>query len=270
VRDKTIAMSDTPLLWSSTVRTDKGCVRSLNEDSVLDCPELGLWVVADGMGGHEAGDYASQQIVKNLSWARQSPTLDGLARDVNALLQRVNTDLMFKAAESSPPRTIGSTVVALLASGAQFICLWAGDSRIYRFRSGRLEQVTRDHSLVQQLVDAGVISAEEADEHPQANVITRAVGAADELDVEAVSGAVEPWDIFLLCSDGLTKMMTDAEIAHSLSQMNIVAAANELLEMTLARGARDNVSLILVQAAPTGDAMIIDDDDTIENMATDE
>jgi serine/threonine protein phosphatase PrpC len=168
---------------------------------------------------------------------------DGVAK----ALTDANAELVRLSAERG---TMGSTVVSLLAHDGHYACLWAGDSRAYLYRAGALKRLTRDHSVVQEMVDAGALSEDHARAHPRSNVITRAVGARDSLDVESVFGAAQAGDRFLLCSDGLTGVVTDREIAEAMIRAPLEAAAERLLDQALARGAPDNVTLIMVAAEP--------------------
>jgi serine/threonine protein phosphatase PrpC len=145
-------------------------------------------------------------------------------------------------------RTIGSTVVLIAADERSFSCLWAGDSRAYLARAGVLTQLTRDHSLVQQLVDSGDLDSSTAVNHPNANIITRAVGAADELVIDSAEGEVQAGDVFLLASDGLTRLLGDAEILQELEARDLEAAADRLIDTCLDRKAPDNVTFIIVKA----------------------
>jgi serine/threonine protein phosphatase PrpC len=230
-------------------RTHVGLRRKINEDALLARPDLGLWVVADGMGGHEAGEVASGMIVDALARLPAADTAERLAEGAISALDRVNGELIALAQVGPQPKTIGSTVVGLAAAGSAYTCFWAGDSRAYRVRDGCITQITRDHSLVQGLVDAGMLSAAEAESHPEANVITRAVGAASSLKVDTVRGDIGPGDLFLLASDGLTKIVAEQEIAEFLSAGSLEDSATRLLDTVLDRGAPDNVSLIIVRPA---------------------
>jgi protein phosphatase/serine/threonine-protein phosphatase Stp1 len=138
---------------------------------------------------------------------------------------------------------MATTLVALLARGGHYACLWAGDSRAYLLRDGKLMRLTRDHSLVQELVDQGLLAADQAESHPQANIITRAVGAQGELELDKISARIAPGDLFLLCSDGLFKALEEAEIASLLASGK---GPEALLAAALARGARDNVTALAV------------------------
>jgi serine/threonine protein phosphatase PrpC len=230
-------------------RTDVGLRRKMNEDSILVRTERGLWAVADGMGGHEAGDVASAMVAEAL---QRLPIVYGLERLVDAAideLRQVNQRLIELARSGAHQRTIGTTVVALAIADGHFHCFWAGDSRAYRVRDGAIRRISRDHSLVQDLVDAGMLAADEAERHVNANVITRAVGVAEELEVDSSTGDALPGDVFLLASDGLTRLVDDQEILAQLATKTPDDAADTLLEMVLARGAPDNVSLIIIRIA---------------------
>ena len=233
----------------TVTRSHVGCRRKVNEDSVLARPDLGLWSVADGMGGHAAGDLASRLVVEGLAAAPPGLPLAEGAEAARQRIKAVNANLLAIGRDGPEHKTIGSTVTALLIDRDRFACLWAGDSRIYLARGGVLQQLTRDHSLVQQLVDLGEITPEEARNHPNGNVITRAVGSSDRLDVDMVQGEVRPGDAFLLASDGLTRLAGDEEMLAVLEAEVLEAAADELLELCLKRGAPDNVSFVMVRAA---------------------
>ena len=230
----------------SVSRTHVGLRRKVNEDSVLARDDCGLWVVADGMGGHEAGDVASSRVTQALNGITQRAGLDALVDDAIATLKQVNQDLITLAG-ANDQRSIGTTVVGLAIADGQFRCFWAGDSRAYRVRDGHIVQLTRDHSMVQDLVDAGMLQPEEAADHPNSNIITRAVGVAQELRVDIVSGDAMAGDQFLLASDGLTRMVGDQELAVQMTSMPAAAAAERLVETVLERGAPDNVSLIIAR-----------------------
>jgi serine/threonine protein phosphatase PrpC len=241
-------------------------VRPINEDACLVLPELGLWVVADGMGGHEAGDIASQMIVETLQQVPPPAGWPDFLESVRERLREVNRRLREESARRYQHRTIGSTVVVLLAHDDQCACLWVGDSRIYRLRDGRLEQLTRDHSHVQELVDQGLIAPEEAHRHPLANVITRAVGSAEELRIDQVIHPLMAGDLFLLCSDGLNKTVSDEEIARLLvhSDHNCQEAVKAFIHLALMRDASDNVTTVVVDIRETLDAPAEDAEETAE------
>ena len=228
-------------------RTHPGLKRKVNEDSILVRTERGLWAVADGMGGHEAGDVASSSVVEALSIVPPNANLERFVNDATTALHNVNRQLIQLARQGTHPRTIGSTVVSLVIAGDQFACMWAGDSRAYRIREGEIAQVTRDHSLVQDLIDAGMLSPAEAEGHPNANVVTRAIGATEELNVDVSAGETREGDLFILASDGLTRVVNDDLIYGELTSKPLEQAADRLVEMVLERGAPDNVSFVIVR-----------------------
>ena len=247
-------MTSSPrVVYESAARTHVGSVRRLNEDNFCERLDIGLWAVADGMGGHQAGEVASGLIVEALGQVDDTSSGYAFLDDVRDSILRVNRTLIARAAVMAPGSVIGSTVVALLAFGGHYACLWAGDSRGYLFRDGRLEQITRDHSRLQELLDSGSLSRAEAKSYTRSNVITRAVGVTDRLALDMQQGPVEPGDIFLLCSDGLTGMLDDREIAALLQDPSLDAAADALIARTLERGARDNVTVVLTRASPNPD-----------------
>lgn len=228
-------------------RTHPGLKRKVNEDSVLVRSERGLWAVADGMGGHEAGDVASASVVDALALVSPHPLIDQFVADAIAALKAVNRQLIALARSEARPRTIGTTVVGLAIADGRFGCFWAGDSRAYRIRQGEIAQLSRDHSLVQELMDAGMLGQLEAEHHPNANVVTRAVGAAEELRVDTSAGDARPGDLFLLASDGLTRVVDDDELYAELASAELEPAADALLDTVLSRGAPDNVSFVIVR-----------------------
>src|SRR5271155_937248 len=232
----------------SAARTHVGTVRQRNEDAVLERAEIGLWAVADGAGGHERGDYASSRIIAAL---REVDAMSGLSlvEEVKGSLAEVNGELRARAATIGPNALIGSTVVVLLIWDNQCCCLWAGDSRLYRMRAGQLRQLTRDQSHVQDLVNRGEILPEAAATHPMANIVTNLIGAFEQLALEERHDRLEPGDILLLCSDGLSSALTDAEMNHILTGSPLAATADRLIERALDQGARDNVSAVVVEYA---------------------
>jgi serine/threonine protein phosphatase PrpC len=249
VRSRTIAELTGGLSVAGYAATHVGLVRRVNEDAVLDRSAIGLWAVADGVGGGYAGERASGLIVASLEKLPAPVDATGFVEDVRRSLDEVNRQLRMEAAASGDDRVIASTVVCLLQFARWYCCLWAGDSRLYRLKAGNLEQLTRDHSEVQSLLDYGLITVEEARQHPQANAITRAVGADDLLQLQTVEGEIEPGDAFLLCTDGLTKVVEDWEIRIALSILAAPEAVRSLIETTLQRGAPDNVSVAVIRIA---------------------
>jgi serine/threonine protein phosphatase PrpC len=222
-----------------------GLVRSENEDSLMSRPESGLWAVADGMGGHANGRWASEQVAAGLLRTALAGNLDADCEAIADTLADINANII--EAANAADSTIGTTVVALSISGHRFACLWAGDSRIYRLRGGTLQQLTRDHSHVEDLVRAGILTPEQAEDHPMANVITRAVGVTPELALDVIEDDIIGSDSFLLCSDGLTKCLNDGEIAAIAAAHPPAEACQALVVAVLGRGAPDNVSIVIVR-----------------------
>jgi serine/threonine protein phosphatase PrpC len=230
--------------------THVGLVRRRNEDAFLDRPDLGLWTVADGMGGHEAGDVASAAIIDALGRIAPPADLSGFVELVRDALLEVDRALRERAATLGPGVVIGSTSVSLLARGAAFAGVWAGDSRLYRLRDSIVAQLTTDHSRVQELIDRGLLREEDAEHHPAAHIVTQAVGAG-QLEFGVVEGDLGADDTFLLCSDGLSRVVRPMEIARALAAAPR-HAATELLDLVLARGAPDNVTIVVVRPQLAG------------------
>lgn len=230
---------------ASSAATHPGAVRTRNEDNLVERPDLGLWAVADGAGGHGSGDVASTAIAEALSAIPPGLTAAEMLAQVRLRLSAVHAGLQAKAEERGTGGIIASTVVVLLVRGDYFAALWAGDSRIYLLRDGHLLRLTRDHSLVQELVDSGEIRAEDAESHPRANVITRAVGAGGELELDKVADRMQPGDRYMLCSDGVFKELPEARIATLIAQG---AKAGDLVRLAVEAGGRDNVSVVLIEA----------------------
>jgi len=231
----------------SAARTHAGTVRRRNEDAVLERVEIGLWAVADGAGGHQRGDYASSRIIAALRHVNPALSGPSLVEEVKGSLAEVNHEVRAKAATIGSNALIGSTVAVLLIWDDQSCCLWAGDSRLYRMRAGRLHQLSRDQSHVQDLVDRGEILPEAAATHPMSNIVTNLIGAFDRLVLEERRDRLQPGDILLLCSDGLSSALTDAEIVGILTGSALPAAADRLIQRALDQGARDNVSAVVVE-----------------------
>jgi protein phosphatase len=226
--------------------THKGCVRDRNEDRFLLEPVSGVWLVADGMGGHDAGEVASATIVEHLAAM-------GAARSAPDLLARFE-DRMTRAhsqirslSQARGGAIMGSTVAALLAFDGQYACLWSGDSRVYLIRRGMITQLSRDHSEVQELLDRGVINSAEAQTWPRRNVITRAIGVSEDVEIDATQGEALPGDIFVLNTDGLTAHVSDDEIHSGAMGRTAQQTCEHLLDLVLSRGATDNVTVVVVK-----------------------
>jgi protein phosphatase len=245
---------DSELCWTCAARTDIGPVRSRNEDAYIAQPGRGLWAVADGMGGHAFGDLASSTVVDALASVPLPGTLAGCIDAARGRLDQVNQSLRAEARARHVP-VIGSTVAALLACGHEAACLWAGDSRIYLLRQGRLQQLTRDHSQYEALRASGVDMATVA---ANPNMITRAIGAADMIEFDVATLPARDGDIFLLCSDGLSTPVAEQAIAAALAPGDCFHAARELVALALANGGRDNITAIVVRVDDmSGDKTVI-------------
>lgn len=228
--------------------TDKGRVRGHNEDAFLDAPAQNLWVVADGMGGHTAGDVASKMIVDRLAGVKPPADPASFLDAVEQELYAVNEELRKHAAQRNVS-LIGATVVTLLASKDYLMCGWAGDSRAYRYQGGQLQQISRDHSTVQEMLDTGQFTAQQLQQtKPSGNTITRAVGGELKLFLDWSLAGYEADTQFLLCSDGLTKEVSDTRIAEELAR-NLAPqqTVENLVKLALEAGGRDNVTALVVR-----------------------
>lgn len=232
--------------WQSAQETHRGKHRRHNEDAVLSRSAAGLWAVADGMGGHQAGEVASQAITAALAGLALAGPLSAQVDLVEDALLAVNDELRLHAHSQGDGATIGSTVVAMVAHGELAVVLWAGDSRLYRLRGGKLEQITRDHNPVADLLDSGAVSEQEALE-AETNIITRAVGGQPRLFLDLAVFDVTPGDTYLLCSDGLYRELDCETMAAALAGEALDAAAESLLAKSLAGAARDNISLVIAR-----------------------
>lgn len=241
-------MAQSLIAWQSAARTDTGKVRARNEDAVLESSEAQVWAVADGMGGHQNGALASRLIVERLAES-VSGSLDGRVREMRMRLHDVNRclgqDITLQHGVDTP--LIGSTVVALIADDDRAVCIWAGDSRCYLWRQNRLYQLTRDHCLMQELMVEEKLTAQEAARHPKAQALTRAIGASEVLQLDLLELETEPGDTFLLCSDGLYRDVTEADLSQALNQRSPAMAIQQLFDKVLAGRARDNVSAVVVR-----------------------
>ncbi len=227
--------------------TDRGRVRTLNEDSFLMRPEIGLWAVADGMGGHDAGDYASQTMIGAFKDLEDPTTAPEFLGAIEASVIGVNRTLREAAIKGNGAHSvIGCTLATLVIFEGAYACIWSGDSRVYLVRHGAIEQISRDHTEAQELIDRGTLTREEARTWPRRNVITRAIGVYDEPELEMVQGRVEDGDVFVLCSDGLTEHLEDDEIAANTALRPLEKAVKQMIDTTLERGAKDNVTVIAV------------------------
>ena len=249
---KILTMSqENRLHWSSAALSHTGKVRHINEDSCLALPEVGLWAVADGMGGHESGGVASRMVIETLRRLSPPEQWQAFVGQVRAGLKQVHLQLRDLSTRLYQQRTVGSTAAVLLTQGDRGACLWVGDSRVYLLREGGLAQLTHDHSYVQELLDKGLLKPQQAQLHPQGNLITRAIGQREELSVDVVDFPLQAGDVLLLCSDGLYKMLDDMEIAILLSCGGCQDTVQSLIDLALRRGAHDNVTAVVVAITAT-------------------
>jgi protein phosphatase len=242
-----VSTNSRSFLWTSASRSHPGRVRQVNEDACLDQSERGLWAVADGMGGHELGEFASGLAVQSLM---DLPAVEDLEHRVGVALdwlREVNRHLRAEALRRDVP-VIGTTIAALLAAGSLCSCLWAGDSRIYLYRAGRLKQLTRDHSHLEAARSRRVSRSDDTLDRPRANLITRALGGEDTLRIDRVTVELLDGDIFLLCTDGLSNEVSELSIEQALLPGICGLACNALVDMALDREARDNITAVVVRA----------------------
>jgi serine/threonine protein phosphatase PrpC len=248
-------MSATTFRFETGTATHTGRVREVNEDGLFADPDWGVWLVADGMGGHENGRLASMTIVEEVSTIGSAVSAPDLLARFRDRIFRANAKLLKAADTQGHNVIIGSTVAAILVYGGHYACVWSGDSRIYRVRGDEIHQVSRDHTEVQELVDNGTVTLAEARNWPRRNVITRAVGIFDDPELDLVQGELKTGDVFVVCSDGLTGPVEDSEILHSIAAHAPQGACDALIELALDRGARDNVTVIVVRCTADQPAM---------------
>jgi len=239
------ALPENPQLRSASY-SHVGMVRLINEDAFLELPEHSLWAVADGMGGHAAGDYVASLIVDSLRRVLPADSLSTYTCALRTALIEVNSAVR-EETHRRGVSMMGSTVVVLAVNGDQGVCLWAGDSRLYRLRDGELRGISRDHSYVQDLQDSGLLTEAQARVHPRANIVTRAVGVEDSLDLAMVNLDILPGDTYLLCSDGLNKTAEDKEIRDVLGHADPWQVVRSLVHLGLTRGAPDNITAIVIK-----------------------
>ena len=233
---------------TAALRTDVGRVRKQNEDAAWMDEKRGLYVVADGMGGHLAGEVASAMAVEAVKRMAEKNDIASISVLKETVLQ-AHEAISVRARENKNCSGMGTTISAMWRGGHYMYIAHVGDSRIYRLRGGQLEQITQDHSLVEELVRARIITREEARNHPRRNIITRALGTPGENAPDLLAADMEKGDLWLLCTDGLTGMVCDEEIARVLRTGDpLDKMADTLMKMALAAGGRDNVTLILCRS----------------------
>ncbi|WP_051275405.1 PP2C family protein-serine/threonine phosphatase [Aestuariibacter salexigens] len=233
-------------VFESAGITHEGKVRRVNEDAMMLNDSDAHWAVADGMGGHNAGDVASQAIVAKLQKIRDEGDFVAFVDAIERGLLKVNNSL-YKMA-SAKQEVIGSTVVGFAYCNDFVVCYWAGDSRLYALKKDGFRQLTEDHTVVQEMLDAGEITKAEAQSHPEKNVITRAVGSDKSLCVDFMMVDIEPGDVLVLCSDGVEKELTDEEFHELLcSDDDLYQSLQNIVDAALEKGGRDNITLVAVK-----------------------
>lgn len=233
----------------STGFTHRGGTRDHNEDAYLEASEAQVWVVADGMGGYQAGDIASQLICDTVNAHIRNTSVGSLTPQIiSQSLVDANKKIRDYREQFLNNETVGSTVVTLMISGSHYYISWVGDSRCYLLRNNQLQQLSKDHSQVADMVEKGLISADKAEQHPLANVITRAVGVDKSLQIDTISGVIETGDIFLLCSDGISKEFPNNELLSFIAGGDLEESSQAIMHSALVKKSKDNITCILVKA----------------------
>lgn len=260
-----MATAISPLMLEIAAETDVGLIRNLNEDSIATDGKLGLLVLADGMGGYKAGNVASDLATRSIA----EVVSDGLKKNFNGdaadlIRQAVKAAnrLVFHESQQLTLRSggkeqvMGSTLALLLLQDDRVSIAHVGDSRIYRLRNGRLELMTHDHSILQEQIDLGMVSAKDAGTSHNRHLVTRGLGLKEDVDISLSEGAAQVDDIYLLCSDGLNDMVEDADIELVLNslQTNLPLAARQLVMIANDNGGEDNISVILAKIRPQATA----------------
>lgn len=238
-------MAAETLRIESGVVTHAGVVRAANEDRYLVAPEIGVFAVADGMGGHEDGSLASEVVVEALASIGAAVSAADLLARLEDRILRANAKLWVIG--QARIGILGSTTAVLLLFERDYACVWSGDSRIYRIRDDAIQQLTRDHTEGRDLFERGLLSAEEMSTWPRRHVITKAVGVRECPEMEFEQGRVLPGDVFVICSDGLTGHVEDRDILLAARTSAPQWACEALLQLTLERGASDNVTVVIVR-----------------------
>ncbi|VAW45391.1 Protein serine/threonine phosphatase PrpC, regulation of stationary phase [hydrothermal vent metagenome] len=231
---------------STSSMTHIGCVRQKNEDSLLAMPKSGLWAVADGMGGHEAGDYASQSIIRHLQKAGLQYRNTELVNAIPSVLASANKEIYHYAQQHTPNQIIGSTIVVLIIEDENYHCFWSGDSRCYLSREQTFTPITNDHTEAQTLIEQGILTPAQTENSKEANTLTHAIGVDPSPHLDYIKDYIYEEDRFLLCTDGLTKNFSDTTLAEHITLDNIDGINQQFLSKALQAGAPDNLSSIIV------------------------
>ena len=231
--------------FETAAATHPGTAGRENQDAYLDGSQAGLWAVADGMGGHHAGRYASHTLVEALRTIRAQASAADLLQATEACVIAVNSEILRVADDNNT--TIGTTLAVLLVHGLHYACIWAGDSRIYLIQANAIALVSRDHTEVQSLVDRGLLTEPESRVSSHRRVITRAIGVSEQVELELTQGTLAQGDTFLLCSDGLTNCVADAELGAMLGEGSADQACNGLIGLAVERGGTDNITAVVMR-----------------------
>lgn len=242
------------MIWNSSEYSHPGHRRKNNEDAVYSNARSGVWCVADGMGGHQNGGLASQWLVDAIASTPAYATIDECVNELQKRIFALNQTLYDKGgalSENSHTKrqTVGCTFVIFISDGVRNACLWAGDSRLYLLRNDNLYQITDDHSLVNDLVSRGIITESEAHNHPQAHVVTRALGASETLSFEKKIFKAQQGDRYLLCSDGLYNELEPSDISAALAMSESSQSCRALVDKVLKTEATDNLTACVINAA---------------------
>jgi serine/threonine protein phosphatase Stp1 len=241
------AVNVPPFRIESAALTHQGLVRAQNQDSLLCRERDGLWAVADGMGGHEGGEWASARLIEALAGIALPAGLEEAGACVVEAVGAANEAILAEA--EARGRQMGTTMVALVVRERRYRLLWIGDSRAYLLRGGAFTQLSRDHTQVQEMVDRGLMEPADAAGHPMGHILSRAVGVPGLLDIDMAEGEILCGDVFLLCSDGLHGYVEAEQIRRRLGRGAPAAALDGLIALTLEAGAPDNVTAIAVWAS---------------------
>jgi len=243
-----IEMPNAHAIFETGSATHVGRVRERNEDSYLTRPEMGIWAVADGMGGHSDGDVASRTLIRALESIERPASAAALLDLLEDSISQANLRLRELGRERGD--VIGTTVAVLLVFDNYYACVWSGDSRIYMVRDRQIAQLSRDHTEVEDLLAEGSITVEEAANWTGRNGITRAIGVYDTPELDMTSGPLSPGDLFVICSDGLTNHVQADEILRCVGNKLSQQACDALIALTLERGALDNVTVVIARYQP--------------------
>lgn len=226
--------------------THTGLVRKRNEDAVLALPKSGIWAVADGMGGHDEGDYASRNVISHIYQLAKKEKGQNLLEKLPDVIQTANQEIFQYALTKGDNHIIGTTLVVLVLEQDRYHCFWSGDSRCYLFRDGTLSLITSDHTKEQAMRDEGIYSEAEISATPSAQALTQAIGVDAQAQLDYLQDYIYEGDRFLLCSDGLTKVFNHYQLSRRVAIANIDKINMDFLAGALDAGAPDNLSSILV------------------------